>query len=103
MSSTNGFIFRVSQAIALFLLLLLPQKTECQAGILDSIFTFRAGSVKTSGALDIITGRTGYSFTYDSRLIDGERPVDMNLGPVKLEVILDSILKNKNLVFLSYR
>ncbi len=99
MSSTNGFIFRVSQAIALFLLLLLPQKTECQAGILDSIFTFREGTVKTSGALDIITGRTGYSFTYDSRLIDGERPVYMNIGPLKLEVILDSILQNQNLVF----
>ena len=57
MLSLNGFIFRIFQAIPLFLLLLLPQKTECQEGILDSLFTFSAGTVKTGDALDLITVR----------------------------------------------
>ena len=55
MLSLNGFIFRVFQAIPLFLLLILPQRTECQEGILDSLFTFSAGTVKTGEALDLIT------------------------------------------------
>jgi len=95
----NGFIFRRFQAIPFFLLLLLPQKTECQEGILDSVFIFIEGSVKTGDALDIITSQTGYNFTYDSRLIDKERLVEMNFKNVRLEVILDSILQNKDLTF----
>ncbi len=51
MLSLNGFIFKIFQAIALFLLLILPQKTDCQKGILDSTFTFSAGTVKTGDAL----------------------------------------------------
>lgn len=99
MLSLNGFIFRISQAIPLFLLLLLPQKTECQQGILDSVFTFRAGTVKTGDAFDIITSRTGYNFTYDSRLIDKERQAEMNFSNVRLRVILDSIIQTKTLAF----
>jgi hypothetical protein len=99
MLSLNGFIFRIFQAIPLFLLLLLPQKTECQEGILDSVFTFRAGSVKTGDALDIITRQTGYNFTYDSRLIDKEQQVEMNFINVRLEVVLKSILQNNTLAF----
>ena len=99
MLSLNGFIFRIFQAIPLFLLLLLPQKTECQEGILDSLFTFRAGTVKTGDALDIITGQTGYNFTYDSRLIDKEKQTEMNFRNARLGVILDSLLQNNTLAF----
>ncbi len=95
----NGFIYRIFQAIPLFLLLLLPQETECQKGILDSLFTFRAGSVKTGEALDLITIQTGYNFTYDSRLIDKEKQTEMNFRNASLEVILDSILDNNDLTF----
>lgn len=99
MLSHNGVIFIKFPAIALFLLLLLPQKTDCQVSILDSTFTFRAGSVKTGNALDIISRQTGYNFTYDSRLIDAEKKTEMTFRETKLGVILDSILLNDLLVF----
>ncbi len=99
MSSLNGFIFRISRAIPVFLLLLCTQKSECQEGILDSIFTFREGAVATGDALDIITHRTGYNFTYDSRLIDKDRMAELDFNRLRLGAILDSILKNRTLSF----
>jgi CarboxypepD_reg-like domain len=85
-------------AFAFLLFLIFPQKTLCQQGILDSIFTFRSGTVRTGNALSIITRQTGYNFTYDSRLIDQEKKVLMTFSKTKLSVILDSILKNDSLV-----
>ena len=99
MSSLNGNISLKFPAIALFFLLIIPQRAGCQQGILDSIFTFRAGSVKTGNALDMITRQTGYNFTYDSRLIDQEKKTVMTFQNTKLSVILDSLLKNDSLVF----
>ncbi len=99
MSSLNGYILIKLNAIALFLLLILPQRADCQRSILDSTFTFRAGTVKTGNALDIITKRTGYNFTYDSRLINQEKKTVMTFRDTKLRVVLDSILKNDSLVF----
>lgn len=99
MSFLNGSIRSFSQAIAFFLLLIVPQKTECQQGILDSTFTFRAGSVKTGAALDIISRHTGYNFTYDSRLIDTERKTVLNFREERLGSILHNILENDSLVF----
>jgi hypothetical protein len=99
MLSLNGSKFRIIQAIPLFLLLMVPLKTACQEGILDSLLTFTAGTVKTGDALDIITLQTGYNFTYDSRLIDKEQPAEMNFKNVRLRVILDTILQNNTLVF----
>jgi CarboxypepD_reg-like domain len=99
MSSLNGNICIKFLAIALFLLMILPRRAECQQGILDSIFTFWAGTVKTGSALDIISRQTGYNFTYDSRLIDQEKKTMMTFGNTKLSVILDSILKNDSVVF----
>jgi hypothetical protein len=63
MSSANGNICIKHLAVALFLLVILPEIAECQQNILDSTFTFRAGTVKTGNALDIITQKTGFSFT----------------------------------------
>lgn len=99
MLSDNGFIFRRIPAIALFILLTVPQRTDCQQGVLDSTFTFRAGTVKTGNALDIISRNTGYNFTYDSRLIDVEKKSGLNFSDTKLSVVLDSILRNDSLVF----
>src|SRR5665811_1277666 len=84
---------------ALFLLVILPERAECQQSILDSTFTFRAGTVKTGIALDIITKRTGYNFTYDSRLIDQDKKTEMTFRNTKLNVILDNLLKNDSLVY----
>jgi hypothetical protein len=99
MLSLNGFLFRLSRAIPLFLLLLLPQKTECQEGILDSLFTFSAGTVKTGDALDIISNQTGYNFTYDSRLIDKDKPAELNFTDARLRAILDTLLQDHKLAF----
>ena len=99
MSSLNGNILIKLNAIALFLLLILQQRADCQRSILDSTFTFRAGTVKTGNALDIITKQTGYNFTYDSRLINQEKKTVMTFRDTKLRVVLDSILKNDSLVF----
>ena len=100
MSSLNGNRFIKFLAIALFLLLFLQQRTLCQQGILDSTFTFSAGSVKTGNALDIISRQTGYNFTYDSRLIDQDKMTSYEFYRYKTKsVILDNILKNDSLVF----
>ena len=98
MSSVNGFKYKLFPAIALFILLLLPKKACCQVGILDSTFTFRAGTVKTGNALDIITRRTGYNFTYDNRLINAEKKTELTFKDIKLRVILNNILLNDSLV-----
>jgi hypothetical protein len=99
MSSLNGNILIKLNAIALFLLLILQQRADCQRSILDSTFTFLTGTVKTGNALDIITKQTGYNFTYDSRLINQEKKTVMTFIDTKLRVVLDSILKNDSLVF----
>jgi hypothetical protein len=98
MSSSNGNICIKLLATAVFLLLISQGSAKCQQGILDSVFTFRAGLVRTGNALDIITRQTGYNFTYDSRIINQDRKTAMNFRNTKLSVILDSILKNDSLV-----
>ncbi len=95
----NGTVSKIFRAIALLMFLVPPQKLVCQEGILDSVFTFRAGSMKTVNALGIITRETGYHFTYDSRLVNPEKRVDMNFRQTVLRTVLDSILKGDSLVY----
>lgn len=97
MFSLNGYIRY--QAIILFLLLFLPRELFCQRSILDSTFTLKAGNVKTDNALEIITRQTGYNFTYDSRLIDAEKKVNLTFRNTLLRDILTYILQNDSLVF----
>jgi len=99
MSSSNGNILLKSLAIAFLLLMIFPQKADCQKSILDSTFTFSAGTIKTGNALEMITRQTGYNFTYDSRLIDQDKKTVLAFKNTKLGVVLDSILKNDSLVF----
>lgn len=99
MPSINGDIIARILAIAFFFLLILPEEATCQRGILDSTFTFRAGTVKTSNALSIITRQTGYNFTYDSRLIDSEKKTELTFTDIRLSAILDSILTNDTIVY----
>jgi hypothetical protein len=98
MSLFNGKILMKLWAIVLPLLLY-TQRTECQQSILDSTFTFKEGIVKTGAALNIITQKTGFNFTYDSRLVDHDRKTVMNFSDTRLNVILDSILKNDSVVY----
>jgi len=99
MLSFNGYILKRLQAVLLLILLVPLQKTDCQSGILDSTFTFSAGTVKTANALEIISRKTGYNFTYDTRLINAEKIISMNFSDLKLNLILDSILRNDSLSF----
>ena len=99
MPPLNGFIFKRFAPLVLFLLLISFQRADSQRGILDSLFIFRAGLVRTGSALDIISRRSGYSFTYDSRLINSEKKTVLTFTGIKLSAILDSILNNDSLVF----
>src|SRR5512146_530931 len=99
MSIFNGLKSGFFPAIALLVLLAVPGEAECQESILDSTFSFRAGSVKTGNALNIISRQTGYSFTYDSRLINSEKRTELSFREVKLRDILSSILENDSLVY----
>jgi hypothetical protein len=99
MSLNNGIIFKYISAIAL-LIFMKPSADICaQEGILDSVLTFRAENIKTVNALNLITRQTGYHFTYDSRLVQGEARIVMNFNQTKLRTILDSILRNDSLVY----
>jgi hypothetical protein len=95
----NGLKCIKISAIALLIVLGHWQAAKCQAGILDSLYTFRAGQVKTGAALNLITKQTGFYFTYDSRLIDPERKAGMTFDNTSLGVILKSILQNDSLEF----
>jgi len=99
MSYANDAVIKIITAIALLIFLVPCPQAECQQGILDSAFTFRAGTIKTGNALQLITRQTSYHFTYDSRLIDAERKTEMNFRKTRLEIILDSILKNNSLEY----
>jgi hypothetical protein len=99
MAPFNGSLSNKFSAIALFLLLTCMQITQCQETILDSVYTFRSGLVKTGNALYIITRQTGYNFTYDSRLINPENKIELTFNNEKLRAILHDILKNDSLVY----
>lgn len=99
MLSDNGTIFKYISAIALLIFLIPLREAKSQESILDSAFTFRAGTIKTGNALNLITRQTGFHFTYDSRLIDPEKQTEMNFRETRLEIILDSILKGDSLIY----
>jgi len=97
--SPHGKISLKFTSTVLFLLLILMQRVECQKSVLDSALTFRSGTVKTGEALDIITRRTGYNFTYDSRLIDQDKKIEMNFNQTNLTEILNKIIITDSLVY----
>lgn len=99
MPLVNGYIIKRIPAVALIILLGSLEKVQGQENILDSLFTFRSGQVKTGTALEIITRRTGFNFTYDSRLINEESRTNLSFSGTRLEVILDSILKHDSLAY----
>ena len=96
LSSGDHKIKRIS-SILLFVIITGTHQAYSQLGILDSVYSFRAGNVKTGAALNIISRQTGYYFTYDSRLIDPEKKTALSFTKVRLSIILDSLLKNDSL------
>jgi|SRR5664280_632 len=99
MAPYNGPLFKRSFFTLIFIYLIHCQPVMCQGTILDSAFTFRAGLVKTGNALNIISRRTGYNFTFDSHLIDQENKVGLTYKDLRLADILDSILKNDSITY----
>ncbi|HOP57890.1 MAG TPA: carboxypeptidase-like regulatory domain-containing protein [Bacteroidales bacterium] len=86
-------------AIVSFVILSQWSVLSGQETILDSLFTFSEGPVKISNALEIITGQSGYNFTYDSRLINTNTITDLTFSNIRLQSILDSILKDDLLTY----
>jgi hypothetical protein len=99
MASFNGHLFKRSFFALIFVFLMHCHPAICQGTILDSLFTFRAGLVKTGNALSIISRRTGYNFTYDTHLINQEKKVQLAFTGGRLADILDSILQKDSISY----
>jgi hypothetical protein len=97
MSSSGDHIIKRLSGFVFFLFLFCSPVSFSQVNILDTEFSFSSGTVKTGNALNIISRKTGFYFTYDSRLIDTERKTELSFTRTKLSTILDSLLKNDSL------
>ena len=93
----NGFIGKKLKVVLLILALSLWYNVKAQEIILDSLFTFTEGVVKTGNALNIISRQSGYSFSYDSRLIDPEKETSLFFTNTRLNDILDAALAGDSL------
>jgi hypothetical protein len=99
MLSSDDHIIKRIYLILLFIIIAGTRPVHSQSGILDSAYTFRAGTLKTGTALNMISRQTGYYFTYDSRLVYTEKKTGFTFFKVKLKIILDSLLKNDSLQY----
>lgn len=100
MNSCNVCIKKTGPGIAILVLSLLTLPLNGQEKeILDSLLSFSSGTVRTAGALNIISRKTGYYFTYDSRIINRERKVNLNFSNTSLREILNSILDDDSLAY----
>ncbi len=88
-----------TSGIALLFLAFPHAPTYGQVNILDSLFSFNTGTVKTSNALNIISRQTGYFFTYDSKLINSEKRIKLQFTDTKLSDILRYIINNDSVDF----
>lgn len=70
-----------------------------QENILQSTHSFRNGIVKTGTALNIISRKTGYYFTYDSKIINTEAKVRLDITEAPLEKILKIIVGSDSMKF----
>ncbi len=68
-----------------------------QEDLLLRTFSFRNGTIRTGAALEVISKRTGYFFTYDSKIIDTESKTILEARDVPLKEILSSVLGNDSL------
>jgi len=99
MAPSDGYRLIKLQALALLFFLFLPERMAAQQGILDSAFIFREGTVKTGSALDAISRKTGYNFTYDSRLVDTEKKTELNFSGMSLRDVLKRVVGSDSLQF----
>jgi len=82
-------IQKTGPAIVILVISLLTLPLNGQEEILDSLLSFSSGTVKTAGALNIISRKTGYYFTYDSRIVNRERRVTLDFYNTRLRDILN--------------
>jgi hypothetical protein len=99
MLSPIDYINKRLSIITLLLLFLFNPDIKGQEDILNSKFTFRAGTLKTGSALEFLSRRTGYYFTYDSKIIDTEKKTNLNVDKLPLQTILDSIFANDSIKY----
>jgi hypothetical protein len=70
-----------------------------QENVLSRRYSFSSGNIKTEAALNIISQRTGYYFTYDSRIVDSESRTALDFEEGTLNEILRRVLKSDSLQF----
>jgi len=99
MKNCNVWLVRKKTGIALLVLLCCSIWLNGQENILDSLFTFKSGTVKVSNAFNIISRQTGYSFTYDSKLINPDKKVSLTFQRTQLREILNQIISNDSVDF----
>jgi hypothetical protein len=87
--------------LSLIITLLLASLPEAngQEDVLRSVYSFKNGNIRRGNALKIISRKTGYYFTYDSRLIDPEELIILDEDDKPLEDILRQIIKNDSVRF----
>ncbi len=73
------------------LLLLLSLNSSAQESVLDSQLRLTGNSIRASRALSEVSRLTGFLFTYDTRIINGERIFAIPGHDMKVREILDSV------------
>jgi hypothetical protein len=74
-------------------------EADGQEDILGSVHSFRYGNIRRGNALNIISRRTGYYFTYDSRLIDQDVRITLDASEKPLKDILRQVIQNDSVRF----
>jgi len=70
-----------------------------QDSVLFRTFSFKNGTIKTGSALEAITRKTGYYFTYDSKIIDAESKTVLQAKELPLAEILRNVFQNDSLYY----
>lgn len=91
---------RNTMAIQLLVALLFVCSVHLTAQDLTELtVTIRASNRPLHTVLDDLTEQTGYNFTFDSRLIDSRKRVDLVLKDVPLSGALDTLFQNPDLTY----
>lgn len=89
------------KCLSKFLLLILVLSSSSfsivaqENNVLNQKLTFRYNDIKISGFLKSITRKTGYYFTYDTKLVEPDKIVDVHVSDQPLKLILDKVFEAK--------
>lgn len=91
---------RNTMAIPLLMALLVVCTLHASSQDLSDLnVTIRASNRPLHTVLDDLTQQTGFNFTFDSRLIDSRKRVDLSLKDIPLTGALDSLFQNPDLTY----